>query len=559
LPTLLPAAQLVNDRSNVTQLEGFLRLFEAFKEGGDISQLQVDQVEQQLLQGRSTVLQDELVAGNLLDQFKLQLGLPVNIPLELDDSPVRPLMRQFQDYLDVFSQFDKAREEATGQGPPAESARLRPHLREVFGSTALVRETRFRDRLRNRWSGWETLADVDLTATLTKLGDERRKLLDTKTNLEQAGRKLSDAQQKRMAELDFEIDLGGFERLLRLFETQPWLAQQEPERRQRQHNALFQNVINAFTLVLGEARNERIDKLRGAWPDLPKLCLGDVDLLQVEEAQAQAAVAQAALINRFDLMNARAQVVDAWRQIAVFANALLGVLNVEYHLDTFTPFGQAKPLAFGGSRNRHQLILNGQLPLVRVQERNNYRAALIAYQRQRRSLMESEDLIVTAVRAEIRQLRVLAENYKIQQRQVELAYATVESSLDTFRAPPAPTPAGGSALNTAVSAASLTQQLLSAQRSLPSAQNQLLSVWISYLTTRIELYRDLELMQFDPRGAWIDDPAACACAPGRPGEISGGGPASQRRPGVGDEGALEVLPEVRPLLPAEAPPLGGTH
>ena len=56
-----------------------------------------------------------------------------------------------------------------------------------------------------------------------------------------------------------------------------------------------------------------------------------------------------------------------------------------YHMDSFTPAGEAKPFAFSGSRTRHQLILNGELPLVRKLERNNYRASLIAYQRQRRS------------------------------------------------------------------------------------------------------------------------------------------------------------------------------
>jgi hypothetical protein len=87
---------------------------------------------------------------------------------------------------------------------------------------------------------------------------------------------------------------------------------------------------------------------------------------------------------------------------------------------------------------------------------------------------------------------------------VELAYQTVESSLDAFQAPPAPVGAAGAG-DSGVRAASLTQQLLNAQNSLLRAQNQLLTVWVTYLTTRMQLYRDLELMPLDARGVWIDE------------------------------------------------------
>src|SRR5262249_248539 len=263
------------------------------------------------------------------------------------------------------------------------------------------------------------------------------------------------------------------------------------------------------------ARNERMEALRRTWPRLPRLCVPGADLLTLDPMDAQARAAQIALVNRLDLMNARAQLVDAWRQIAIFANALLGTLNVEYRLDSRTPAGLARPFDFGASRTASQLFISGELPLVRLPERNNYRACLIAFQRQRRALMENEDLVVSNVRSLLRQLHVLAENYKIQQRQVELAYETVESSLEEFRAPPpAPAQAGQviSTTSAAVNAASLTQQLLSAQRSLPTAQNQLLTVWIGYLSTRILLYRDLELMQVDPRGLWIDEFDSCNCS-----------------------------------------------
>jgi len=317
-----------------------------------------------------------------------------------------------------------------------------------------------------------------------------------------------------------------------------------------EHANLFRVLVSQFVQVLGDARAERIDRARQSWAPLPKVCVSDVDVMGAELEHAQGVVAQAALINRLDLMNQRALLVDNWRKIAVFANSLLGTLNIQYHLDSTTPAGQAKPLAFSGSRSRHQLILNGELPLVRQLERNNYRTSLIAYQRSRRALMQAEDSVVATVRQELRQLRLLAENYKIQQRLVELAYFQVEQSLETFRQPSVPSglvagpPGGGGG---AGNAAALTQQLLSAQRSLNQAQNQLYTIWINFQVARMQLYRDLELMPLDFRGVWNDEHATC-CDPHEPGADAG-------EPRDGREtGRPERLPEPR----KHEPPAVGT-
>jgi len=162
-------------------------------------------------------------------------------------------------------------------------------------------------------------------------------------------------------------------------------------------------------------------------------------------------------------MNNRAQLVDAWRQIAVTANAWLGVFNVSYNLNTLSPANQTKPLDFAASRTDQQLALTTELPLVRKAERNAYRTTLIQFQRQRRALMLDEDEVLQQVRSELRQLRQLAANYEIQRRSLELAYAQVTLAQETFRAPPVP----GEQRDAATAAAALTQQLLNAQQAVP--------------------------------------------------------------------------------------------
>ena len=73
-------------------------------------------------------------------------------------------------------------------------------------------------------------------------------------------------------------------------------------------------------------------RVRSSWPELPRCCVDGVDLDSAPELHhAEQTAGQHALTNRLDLMNSRAIVVDAWRQIAVYANALLGVFNVQYN------------------------------------------------------------------------------------------------------------------------------------------------------------------------------------------------------------------------------------
>jgi hypothetical protein len=278
-----------------------------------------------------------------------------------------------------------------------------------------------------------------------------------------------------------------------------------------------------------------------------------------------------ALTNRLDLMNIRAELVDSWRKIAVAANSLLGTFNVEYHMESSTPPGQARPLAFSGSRTQHQLILNGQLPLVRKLERNNYRATLIAYQRQRRALMEAEDQILLQIRTDLRLLRSQAQNYneiqKGKRQNLDLAYFQLGLASEYFFQPP--TPIGPSGVPGMVGSpvtsrsqdqAGLIQQLLNALSSLLSVKNELYRVWTDYQINRLALYRDLELMPLDFRGVWIDDPAA-NCPGEKPGPVNSSGNRDGQSSGPGNPSGREArdltnnVPGPGPDAPAPSSPV----
>jgi hypothetical protein len=560
LSTIGEKANLVNTYKNIQALDRFLTLFRVYLEGGLVNQVQVNQIEQTLLRSRENVLTSQANYRISLDQLKQQLGIPMTVPIDLDTARLDPVIEITRRYEDVTAAYESATNRSLSYGRPGEVRQLRQRLRDLLTESAIVRGTRFQKLFPERWAAVTGLSNDALSARIKDLLEQRRRLLDRKAKLQD--QPLPEADQRRLAELEFEIDLGIFERDLRAYEREPWRDLKEPLAQQARQAQLFRFVQRGFVQMLDEAYRERLDKIRESWPDLPPLCVNGVDVLRADEDEALAAVTRAGLTSRVDLMNQRAQVVDAWRKIRVTANALLGTFTVDYHLDSSTPAGQARPFDFAGSRTRHQLIFNASPPLVRIVERNNYRSALIAYQQARRALMINEDQVVFEARFQLRNLRALANNYqRIQRRNVELAYTQVDQALQAFSQPQAPPGAdlpglvGPTAPRPQLQdPAALTQQLLNAQNSLLGAQNDLYSTWIGYLTTRMNFYRDLGLMPLDSRGVWIDAIASCDCDP--TGQPASDQPREQQPAPRTDGQRPEQLLRPRPVAPPPGPEMG---
>ncbi len=198
-----------------------------------------------------------------------------------------------------------------------------------------------------------------------------------------------------------------------------------------------------------------------------------------------------AMENRVDLMNARAQLYDAWRQIRFTANALKGVLNVSVTNQYITPTATTNPFGFLDQAKQFSLVLNTELPLVRVNERNNFRIAWINYQRQRRTLMNQEDNVKYGVRQEIRQLQVYYITYEIQKRLFVISMRVKDQAQEQIVAPPQP------GQNTVALVAAQTNNLINFQSNFFGAQNNLVSTWTNYELYRLQLYRDLGIMPYD--------------------------------------------------------------
>jgi hypothetical protein len=505
LPLLLQQAIIDNQRKNVVELERLHRIYKAYGEGGQFAPLQVEQVEVQMLNGRIALLNGGGGATGIrqyldaLDNFKLQLGLPLTVHLELDDEPLRPIRLQLGRLEQVSAQVRALERDAERFDPATPVAQFRARWRTLLTESPLVRGTEFAKTIGQRWDSWSPakLTNEQFNTRVNALLAERRKLLDARTDRQVQGVPEPEAEVKRLDRLNADIDLAEFERAVRFYEEQPWLKKAGLIVPQA---VAFRGVFGAFQLLVIEARNDRQSAVRRQWPDLLPIPVSGGNILEGALDDAYTRAVQAGLTQRLDLMNARAQVVDAYRQIAVTANALQGVFNVEYDLTSSTPSGENNPFGFSAARSDNKLTFNGQLPLVRRAQRNNYRAALISYQRTRRTLMAFEDNIANDVRSDVRDCRTFAELYRIQQRAVELGYSQVDNAQLTQFAPLA----AGVTLD-AAAAAALTQQVLNTQSTLVSAQNTLYTNWVNYLTARINLYLDLEQMPLDDRGVWTDE------------------------------------------------------
>jgi len=414
---VLEDLQLVeNFRKNIAAYEQFVVVFRELVNGevSGLTNLQLDQVGQGLLNARLTLIQARIQYRSDLDSFKLQMGIPPDVPL----MPNRSLTQPFHDAFEAIDEWQ------------------RNPRRDI----------------------------KDLPKYLDRLPQLRDLVLDGRSVL----------------------------------------------------NVYRASVENKFN-----SNNED----------------GLEDLLLAAE--------RTAMEHRLDLMNQRATLYDVWRQIKVQANSLMGYFNVALTNQFITPPTTTNPFGFNDQAKAFSLVINAELPLVRVNERNNFRAALITYQRQRRALMNAEDSIKLLLRQEIRSMQQFYLNYEIAKGNFILSVRQKDQALEQILAPPAAA-GGGSQAPLQVT------NLVGFQNSLVQSENALVTSWYQYQLFRLQVYRDLGTLPIDEWEAFDElfpelrnaggdgasasrpGPAGAPEAGGRaPAGVGVGGAAAGPGPGVG--------------------------
>lgn len=475
--------QIRNQETNVAALRESVAQLEAKHEAGRIDRFQVELTRQSLYNAQSRLLSAKTAYEARLDQFKITLGLPPDLPLLPRDA----LLERF----DLIPRATGAAQEeadallVTVRGAKPEQL---PALRaDLFARLDQLRTT-VDERL-------ETLsADAEeLQRNLPARRQSLRLLADrpelTSGEVDRRAYQL-DALDERVARLahdraTLEAALDGlWQKLAAWNEATPGDAAAAPAARQTLIDTLTDLSSRLLELMLLQARTR----------------LEAVVLVPIE-LDGDAAL-ETARANRLDWMNARAAVVDTWRLIEFNANDLESVLNLRFEGDVTTTGD--RPFGFHNKTGRLRVGAEFDAPLTRLAERNLYRQALLDYQVARRNYMAFEDRVSFNLRTILRTISLNQINFELRRAAVLIAITQVELSQLRLNQPPRP----GAALQPGDAGGRLSdttaRDLISALNDLLEAQNNFLGVWVNYEVLRIGLDLELGTMQLDGRGMWID-------------------------------------------------------
>jgi outer membrane protein TolC len=485
LGLLLQLQTVRNLESDVKSQEQNYRMHEALYRAQSVSTVQVDQAYTSYLQSRSNLIQAQTSLETSLDSYKINLGLPPDLGVTLDDSKLKPFqlaspeLETLQAEVDRFFAGYRERDE-----PPSAA-----ELRDGFAGLAkfLPRAANLLDQVESELRGWKG----QLGQGIDEPGQAQRER-ETYENLEHQMPEL----RRELAELTKNVttDAG------KLKATPPkaaWVALQNRSRQLIAHLAqvfVFQTQVRVYLIRLRPVPYR----------------LGEA------ETYAQA--------NRLDLMNLRGRVVDAWREIGVTANALRSDLNVTASANVATPPLGDRPFDFRASASQYTVGVQFSGPLNREAERNAYRASQIAYQQSRRDFMALSDQINSSIRQDLRTLEQQRINFGIARLALISAARQVEATRERLL------------LVANASETTSTLDILNALTNLLQAKSGLITSWMNYESGLIQLLFDMDALQLSPRGVPIDesdhDPdTLLAPTPLLPGEPRGNAPRPEERHG----------------------------
>ena len=464
---LLEVAQAIRNQSaNLDSLRRNLEEHEALAAAGQVSQFQVDQVYQEYEQGRLSLVTAQVAYAIQLDAFKLQMGLPPTQEAQLDDTD----LQQFQlnnPELDELTaenegwrirllQFDDT-------SPPSVDALTSAHsalaaIADELGPIAKEVREETDDWLKRLKEELAQLTEANGTADERSELERRQQLAE---RLDTILIELGNDARSTQEELDLAEKHIASKELVQALEVLGSVA----------GNSLRQLVADVF-VVQTQVR----------------VYLVDVTPVQLTDIRAGWLAEQ----YRLDLRNELGRVVDAYRQTEVAADLLESDLDLRLNADLRTDPNQKNLVRFDSSASDLSGGLEFDGPLNRMTERNIYRAAQINYQRVRRDYMAVRDGISFEVRNNLRILNRERFQFEITRQQLITAARQVEEAQIKLRSSTEPN-------------SNLTRDLLTALQTLLRTRNGLIGSWVSYETSRMELYRSIGLLYVDDAGAWIND------------------------------------------------------
>ena len=502
---------------------------------------QIDQVEQRMLSGRSSLIGACNNLEQSLDDLKIQIGLPTEIPIDIDLTELeqltrhdelavrRELVRRVQKRL--VDERDTAEPEQLvllssgvdlidrllggyevlkqlGEEPPDEGQLLdlRAQLSVQQARTEAVSERHNLQQVAE--SDPPRLAALygrtfDLTERLFILIDHQIELArlrgqspDSLADIQRTAAELR-LQQQRLDEQSVQ--------LYKRFETAVEGSQNNPE--DEQFGTELRRLVDEVTtlrmaceslirlldqiMMLDDANLNSEEAFQRTIQSIDDLLAQSEQLLRsigggltpIELAFDDAMLT--ALVLRLDLMNERGALADDWRQIKLAADDLKSVLNLRATQTVRSP-GDS-PFDFTFDESLTQLNATLDLPLNRRSQRNTFRQALINYQAALRRLMALEDRVKLDVRNDLRALALDQEQYQVDVASAGLAFERVVSTQ----------------LEQRLGIGGVTaRDFLEAQDDYTSALSSVASRHINYIIDRMELFLDMEVLTVNEQGMW---------------------------------------------------------
>jgi len=495
---LLQSTQVLrNQRANVAALRDSVLQLQASNEAGRIDRFQVDLARQALFNAQSQFLSTENFFQQSLDNFKVTIGLPPELNVKVSDSMIdrlnlldprlETLQQQVADLLVELRQLREDQNQVEDEQPAAAELVV-PNLPANANALAdselgslLVGYLATSEQMRA--VAQERLATVQedfkqLEAILPSRREYLQRLVDRPevrgANIDPllfSAEQLVKRVDKRQAELQTLEN-----QLAKTFGQLEQLSEFPKESRE---------ILNDLITTLGKLSGQLLElSLAQASARLDTINFMPVELTP---EQALAIASQ----HRRDWMNARANLVDAWRLIYFNANDLQSDLDLVFSGD----LGNVgdNPFRFRNTNGRLRVGLEFDAPLTRLAERNVYRQSLIEYQQARRNYYQFRDRVYQSLRNTLRQIRLNEVNFELRRAAVHVAISQVDLTQLRLSEPPKP---GETSQFGNTTARDLVQSL----SDLLNVQNDFLSVWVNYEVQRLNLEVDLGVMELHPSG-----------------------------------------------------------
>ncbi|MCA9263546.1 MAG: TolC family protein [Planctomycetales bacterium] len=520
---------------------------EAEYQAGRLPRFQVDQFEQDALRSRSELISSCNDLEQALDNLKFAIGLPPELRVNIDLTELEQLT--LRDETTVSAELVRRARRTLVAERTAESPDLAGLLN---GALDLVRRSLNLNEVRGQLSNTSS-DDRELARLARDLAVEEARLMARRNEQVLAGEKNAATPppplrvfQRTMDAVDANLELIGRQisryrndpdfdspqlapvsrdrRVLveRFFairdelntvvvELREALERQRDEDNMASETQLnrIRELVNAADELLRDARELR-GKLREVLgqSELTAVEARDVALRLIDESIQRTANEGAgesqglvpieldmdeamltALVQRFDLMNERGRLADVWRQIKLAGDDLRSILNLSasHTIRRTGDTGRFADFSFDDSTTN--IGLRFDAPLNRRSQRNTYRLALINYNQALRSLMEAEDDIKLSIRSDLRQLQLDREQYQIAIASAALAFERVVSTRLQLRL---------GVQNVAA------RDFLESQQAYTESLSAVASQHIGFVIDRIQLFLDLELLQVDETGFWLD-------------------------------------------------------